>query len=156
MDYLSAHINNHACALTVEKGLQVEIPERAKYIRVIMDELTRIASHELWCGAMAMDLGAFTPFFYAFRERETITDIMEETCGARLTMNYMVPGGVMADIHPNFQKRVKDFITLFKSNIDEYDELLTGNIIFKNRMKNVGVLSKEDAISYGCTGLVTD
>jgi NADH-quinone oxidoreductase subunit D/NADH-quinone oxidoreductase subunit C/D len=103
---------------------------------------------------MAMDLGAFTPFFYAFRERETINDIMEETCGARLTMNYMVPGGVMADIHPTFQQKVKDFITLFKSKIDEYDELVTGNIIFQNRMKGVGILSKKDAISYGCTGPV--
>ncbi len=154
MDYLSAHMNNHACAMTIEKALQVEIPSRAQYIRVIMSELTRIASHELWWGAMAMDLGAFTPFFYAFRERETINDIMEETCGARLTMNYMVPGGVMANIHPTFQQKVKDFITLFKSKIDEYDELVTGNIIFQNRMKNVGVLSKEDAISYGCTGPV--
>jgi NADH-quinone oxidoreductase subunit D/NADH-quinone oxidoreductase subunit C/D len=152
MDYLSAHINNHACALCVEKGLQVEIPERAQVIRVLMDELTRIASHELWWGAMAMDLGAFTPFFHAFRERETINDIMEETCGARLTMNYMVPGGVMADIHPNFQKRVKDFLVLYKKKIKEYDELVTGNIIFQNRMKGVGYLSPEDAISYGCTG----
>ncbi len=152
MDYLSAHINNHACALCVEKGLQVEIPERAQVIRVLMDELTRIASHELWWGAMAMDLGAFTPFFHAFRERETINDIMEETCGARLTMNYMVPGGVMADIHPNFQRRVKDFLVLYKRKIKEYDELVTGNIIFQNRMKGVGYLSAEDAISYGCTG----
>ena len=154
MDYLSSHINNHCCALCVEKGMQIEIPERAKVIRVLMDELTRIASHELWWGAMAMDLGAFTPFFHAFRERETINDIMEETCGARLTMNYIVPGGVMQDIHPNFQKGVKDFIALFKSKADEYDELLTGNIIFQNRMKGVGVLSKEDAISFGCTGPV--
>jgi NADH-quinone oxidoreductase subunit D len=154
MDYLSAHMNNLACAMTVEKGLQIEVPQRAQYIRVLMSELTRIASHELWWGAMAMDLGAFTPFFYAFRERETINDIMEETCGARLTMNYMVPGGVMADIHPTFQQKVKDFITLFKSKIDEYDELVTGNIIFQNRMKGVGILSKEDAISYGCTGPV--
>jgi NADH-quinone oxidoreductase subunit D len=152
MDYLSAHINNHACALCVEKGLQVEIPPRAQVIRVLMDELTRIASHELWWGAMAMDLGAFTPFFHAFRERETINDIMEETCGARLTMNYMVPGGVMADLHPNFQKRVKEFITLYKLKISEYDELITGNIIFQNRMKGVGYLSAEDAISYGCSG----
>lgn len=152
MDYLSAHINNHACAMCVEKGLQVEIPPRAQVIRVLMDELTRIASHELWWGAMAMDLGAFTPFFHAFRERETINDIMEETCGARLTMNYMVPGGVMQDIHPNFQRRVKEFIQLYKSKIHEYDELVTGNIIFQNRMKNVGNLSAEDAISYGCTG----
>jgi NADH-quinone oxidoreductase subunit D len=152
MDYLSAHINNHACALCVEKGLQVEIPPRAQVIRVLMDELTRIASHELWWGAMAMDLGAFTPFFHAFRERETINDIMEETCGARLTMNYMVPGGVMADLHPNFQKRVEEFITLYKHKIDEYAELVTGNIIFQNRMKGVGYLSAEDAISYGCSG----
>jgi NADH-quinone oxidoreductase subunit D/NADH-quinone oxidoreductase subunit C/D len=152
MDYLSSHINNHGCSLCVEKGLQIEVPERAQVIRVIMDELTRIASHELWWGAMAMDLGAFTPFFYAFRERETITDIMEETCGARLTMNYICPGGVMADIHPNFQQRVKSFIALFKSKFDEYNELVTGNIIFQSRMKGVGVLSKQDAISYGCTG----
>jgi NADH-quinone oxidoreductase subunit D len=152
MDYLSSHINNHACALCVEKGLQLEIPPRAQSIRILVDELTRIASHELWWGAMAMDLGAFTPFFHAFRERENINDIMEETCGARLTMNYIVPGGVMADIHPNFQKRVKNFIQLFKSKVDEYDELVTGNIIFQNRMKGIGYLSPQDAISYGCTG----
>lgn len=154
MDYLSAHINNHACALTVEKAMQIEVPQRAQYIRVIMDELTRIASHELWWGAMAMDLGAFTPFFYAFRERETITEIMEETCGARLTMNYMVPGGVMADIHPDFVRKVKAFIQQFKKYVNEYDELVTGNVIFQNRMKGVGYLSKEDAISYGCSGPV--
>src|SRR5215204_972718 len=154
MDYLSAHMNNHACAMTIEKAMQIEVPSRAQYIRVIMDELTRIASHELWWGAMAMDLGAFTPFFYAFRERETITEIMEDTCGARLTMNYMVPGGVMVDLHPTFQQKVKEFIQLFKSKIDEYDELVTDNIIFQNRMKGVGYLSKEDAISYGCTGPV--
>ncbi len=154
MDYLSAHINNHACAMCVEKGMQIEVPARAQVIRVLMDELTRIASHELWWGAMAMDLGAFTPFFHAFRERESINDIMEETCGARLTMNYMVPGGVMHDLHPNFQQRVKDFITLYKSKIHEYDEMVTGNIIFQNRMKGVGYISPEDAISYGCTGPV--
>jgi len=152
MDYLSAHINNHACALCVEKGLQIEIPQRAQVIRVIMDELTRIASHELWWGAMAMDLGAFTPFFHAFREREAINDIMEETCGARLTMNYMVPGGVMSDLHPNFQRKVKEFITLYKSKVKEYDELVSSNVIFINRMKHVGTLSASDAISFGCTG----
>jgi len=101
---------------------------------------------------MAMDLGAFTPFFHAFRERETINEIMEETCGARLTMNYMVPGGVMYDLHPDFQRKVKEFITLYKLKIHEYDELVTGNIIFQNRMKGVGYLSPEDAISFGCTG----
>ncbi|MFT3845321.1 MAG: NADH-quinone oxidoreductase subunit D [Lacibacter sp.] len=154
MDYLSAHINNHACALVVEKGLQIEVPERAQVIRVLFDELTRIASHELWWGAMAMDLGAFTPFFHAFRERESINVIMEETCGARLTMNYYVPGGVMMDLHPDFQRRVKEFITLYKKKIHEYDELVTGNIIFQNRMKGIGYISAEDAISYGCTGPV--
>ncbi len=152
MDYLSAHINNHACALCVEKGLQLEIPARAQMIRILMDELTRVASHELWWGSMAMDLGAFTPFFHAFRERESINEIMEETCGARLTMNYMVPGGVVQDLHPNFQKKVKSFLQLYKQKIHEYDELVTGNIIFQNRMKGVGIIKPEDAISYGVTG----
>jgi NADH-quinone oxidoreductase subunit D/NADH-quinone oxidoreductase subunit C/D len=138
--------------LCVEKGLQVEVPLRGQYIRVIMDELTRVASHLLWWGAQAMDLGAFTPYFYAFRERELITDIMEETCGARLTMNYMVPGGVMHDLHPDFQRKVKAIINQTKEKFHEYDELVTGNIIFENRMKNVGFISKEDAVSYGCSG----
>lgn len=154
MDYLSAHINNLACVMTVEKAMQIEVPERAKVIRVLMNELTRIASHELWIGAMAMDLGAFTPFFYAFRERELITDIMEETCGARLTMNYMVPGGVMYDIHPSFQQKVKEFVTQFKHKVTEYEDLVTNNVIFQSRTKGVGFLSKEDAISYGCSGPV--
>jgi len=154
MDYLSAHINNHACALVVEKGLQVEVPSRAKVIRILMDELTRIASHELWLGAMAMDLGAFTPFFHTFREREAINEIMEDTCGARLTMNYMVPGGVMQDIHPDFQRKTKAFVAQFKRKIGEMDEIVTGNTIFQNRMKGVGIITKEDAIAYGCTGPV--
>lgn len=154
MDYLSSHINNLGCALTVEKAMQIEVPPRAKVIRVLMSELTRIASHELWLGAMAMDLGAFTPFFYAFREREMINEIMEDSCGARLTMNYMVPGGVMYDIHPEFQQKVNAFVKQFKEKVVEYDDLVTNNVIFQNRMKGVGVLSKEDAISYGCTGPV--
>ncbi len=154
MDYLSSHINNTACALLVEKGMQIEVPERAKFVRTILNELTRIASHELWIGAMAMDLGAFTPFFYAFREREMITDIMEDTCGARLTMNYIVPGGLMYDIHPEFQTKVKAFIKQFKEKVTEYEDLVTGNIIFQSRTKGVGVLSAEDAISYGCSGPV--
>lgn len=152
MDYLSSHINNHGCALCVEKGLQIEIPPRAQVIRVLMDELTRLASHCLWWGAMAMDIGALTPFFHAFREREMINDIFEETCGTRLTMNYMVPGGVMADLHPNFNRRVKEFIVQFKNKIGEYDELLTNNVIFQNRTKNIGYITKEDAISYGLSG----
>ncbi len=154
MDYLSSHINNHACALAVEQGLQVEVPPRAQVIRVLMDELTRIASHVLWWGAMAMDVGALTPFFHGFREREMINDIMEETCGARLTMNYMVPGGVMFDLHPNFQRRVKEFIRFFKKKLPEYDELLTNNIIFQQRTRGVGVLTAADAVAYGTTGPV--
>lgn len=152
MDYLSAHINNQACALVVEKALQVEVPARAKAIRVILSELTRLASHQLWWACMGLDLGAVTPFFYAFREREAINDIMEESCGARLTQNFMVPGGIMTDVHPNFQKRVKDTMKQVKDKFHEYDELLSGNVIFQERLKGVGYLSKEDAISYGCTG----
>ena len=103
---------------------------------------------------MAMDVGALTPFFHAFRERELINDIMEETCGARLTMNYIVPGGVMFDLHPNFVKKVKDFVAFFRTKIDEYDTLVTYNVIFQERMKGVGVISAADAISFGCTGPV--
>lgn len=154
MDYLSAHINNLGCALCVEKGMQIEVPARAQAIRIIMSELTRIASHELWIGAMAMDLGAMTPFFYTFRERETINDIMEQTCGARLTMNYMVPGGVMYDLHAEFVPRVRAFITQFKDKVTELEDLVTNNVIFRNRTEGIGVLSKEDAISFGCTGPV--
>ncbi len=152
MDYLSSHINNHACALCVEQGLQVEIPERAQVIRVLMDELTRLASHLLWWGSMAMDIGALTPFFHAFREREMITEMFEETCGARLTMNYICPGGVMADLHPDFQTKVKAFLKQLKEKLPEYHELVTGNIIFQNRTKGIGILSKEDAISFGVSG----
>lgn len=152
MDYLSSHINNHACCMVVEDGLQIEVPSRAQVIRVLMDELTRLASHQLWWGSMAMDIGALTPFFHAFREREMITNIFEDTCGARLTMNYMVPGGVMADLHPDFQKKVKVFLKQFKEKLPEYDELVTGNIIFQNRTKGIGILTQEDAISYGVSG----
>ena len=152
MDYLSCHMNNEAVCLCVENGLQLEIPERVKVIRTIISEQTRLSSHQLWWGVMGMDLGAITTFLYGFRDRELITDIFEETCGARLTMNYNVPGGVMFDIHPNFQKRTKDFITYFRKKLPEYDELLTGNVIFTERTKDIGYLSKEDAISYGVTG----
>ena len=154
MDYLSSHINNEAVCLTVEKALQLEVPDRVKVIRTLFDELTRLASHLLWWGVMGMDLGALTTYFYAFRDREMINDIFEETCGARLTMNYNVPGGLMFDIHPNFQKRVKDFIAHFKTKLPEYDRLLTGNVIFQKRTKGVGVLTKEDAISFGVSGPV--
>ncbi len=152
MDYLSAHMNNEAVALCVENALQVEVPERVKYIRTIMDELARLASHQLWWCVMGMDLGALTTFFYGLRDREMILDIFEETCGARLTVNYNLPGGVMFDIHPNFQKRVKDFITYFRKKLPEYDQLLTGNVIFRERTEGIGHLSLADAIAYGVTG----
>jgi len=99
-----------------------------------------------------MDLGAITSFLYGFRDREIITDIFEETCGTRLTMNYNVPGGLMTDIHPNFQKRTKDFVAHFKKKLPEYDQLLSNNVIFQERTKGVGLLSLEDAISFGVTG----
>ncbi|MEI6749231.1 MAG: NADH-quinone oxidoreductase subunit D [Bacteroidota bacterium] len=152
MDYLSAHMNNEAVCLCIENALQVEVPERVKYIRTIFDELQRLASHQLWWCASGMDLGALTAFFYGLRDREDILDIFEETCGARLTLSYSVPGGVMFDIHPNFQTKVKAFIKKFRKILPEYDKLLTDNIIFQNRTKGVGILSKEDAIAFGVTG----
>ncbi len=152
MDYLSSSINNECCALAVEKGLQMDIPERAKVIRTIVAELTRITSHELWYGSLGLDLGAVSPFFWAFREREIIFEILEETCGNRLTMNYITPGGVMADLHPTFVKRVKAVLNQLKETMKEYDKLLTNNVILQSRLKDVGYISPEDAISYGCTG----
>lgn len=152
MDYLSSHINNEAVCLTVEKALELEVPERVKVIRTIVGELTRLASHQLWWGVFGMDIGALTTYFYAFRDREMINDIFEETCGARLTMNYNIPGGLMFDIHPNFVNRVKAFVKHFKTKLPEYDRLLTGNIIFQKRTKSVGYLSAEDAINFGVTG----
>ncbi len=152
MDYLSCHINNEAVCLAVESGLGIEVPERVKVIRTILDELTRISSHLLWWGVMGMDLGALTTFFYGFRDREIITDIFEETCGARLTMNYNIPGGLMNDVPPQFSKRIKDLIIHLKKKLPEYDTLLTENVIFMERTKGIGILSREDAISYGVTG----
>jgi NADH-quinone oxidoreductase subunit D len=152
LDYLSAHMNNEAVCLAVENALEVEIPERVKYIRTIMAELQRIDSHQLWWSSMGMDLGALTTFFYGLRDREHILDIFEETCGGRLLLSYNTPGGVMYDIHPNFQKRVKDFIKYFRKKLPEYDQLLTGNVIFQNRTKGIGILTREDAINYGVSG----
>jgi NADH-quinone oxidoreductase subunit D len=152
MDYISAHINNEAVCLNVEKALEIEIPDRIKVIRTIMSELTRIQSHQLWWACFGMDLGGLTCFFYGLRDREMILDIFEETCGGRMIVSYNCPGGLMYDIHPNFQKRVKDFIKYFRKILPEYDDLLTGNVIFHERSKNIGILSKEDAISFGVTG----
>jgi len=152
MDYLSCHINNEAVCMVVENALEIEVSDRVKYIRTIIGELTRLSSHQLWWGVMGMDLGAITTFMYGFRDREMIIDIFEELCGARLTMNYNIPGGLMFDIPSNFQKSVKDYIVHFRKKLPEYDRLLSGNMIFLNRTKGIGYLSKEDAISYGVTG----
>jgi NADH-quinone oxidoreductase subunit D len=152
MDYISAHINNEAVCLNVEKALEIEIPDRIKVIRTIMSELTRIQSHQLWWACFGMDLGGLTCFFYGLRDREKILDIFEETCGGRMIVSYNCPGGLMYDIHPNFQKRVKDFIKYFRKILPEYDQLLTGNVIFHERSKGIGILTKEDAISFGVTG----
>jgi NADH-quinone oxidoreductase subunit D/NADH-quinone oxidoreductase subunit C/D len=152
LDYLSAHMNNEAVSLCVEKALEVEVPERVKYIRTILTELTRIASHQLWWCAFGMDMGGQTCYFYGLRDREKIMDIFEESCGSRLLHSFIMPGGLMHDVHPNFQKRTKEFIKYFRKIINEYDKILTGNIIFKERTRNIGVLSKEDAISFGITG----
>jgi NADH-quinone oxidoreductase subunit D/NADH-quinone oxidoreductase subunit C/D len=152
MDYLSAHINNEAVCLTVEKALEVEIPDRIKVIRTIMSELTRIQSHQLWWASFGMDLGGLTCFFYGLRDREKILDIFEETCGSRMIVSYNCPGGLMYDIHPGFQKKVKEFIKYFRKILPEYNQLLTGNVIFHERSKGIGKLSLEDAISYGVTG----
>ena len=152
MDYLSAIQNTEAVSLCVENALQVEVPERVKVIRTIMSELSRLASHQLWWCVMGMDMGALTTFFYGLRDREEILDIFEETCGGRLTFNYNIPGGLMYDLHPNFQNRVKTFIKNFKVKLPEYERLLSGNVIFTERTKGIGVLSREDAIAYGVTG----
>lgn len=152
MDYLSAHMNNEAVCLCVENALQIEVPERVKYIRTILDELNRLASHQLWWSAFGMDLGALTTFFYGLRDREKILDIFEESFGSRLLHSFNTPGGLMHDVHPNFQKRIKDFIKYFRKKLPEYDQLLSGNVIFKQRSVGIGMMSKETAISYGVTG----
>ena len=152
MDYMSAHQNRHCLCMCIEKALGIEVPRRAQVIRTMMDELMRISSHLLSFGCTAMDLGATTAFFYGFRDREKILDIFEETCGGRLIMNYNTIGGVQADLHPNFAKRVKEFIPYMRGIIHEYHDVFTGNIIAQSRLKGVGVLSREDAISFGATG----
>ena len=152
MDYLSAHMNNEAVCLCVENALQVEVPERVKYIRTILDELNRLASHQLWWAAFGMDLGALTTFFYGLRDREMILDIFEESFGSRLLHSFNTPGGLMHDVHPNFQQKIKEFIKYFRKKLPEYDQLLTGNIIFKQRAVGIGPMSKETAIAYGVTG----
>lgn len=152
LDYLSAHQSRHALCMCIEKAAGIEISERAKYIRTIMDELQRIDSHLLYFSCLVLDMGGFTPFFYGFREREMVLDIFEETTGGRLIQNYNMIGGVQADLHPDFQKKVKAFIKHMRGIVHEYHEIFTGNVIVTSRMKGVGVLSREDVISYGATG----
>ncbi len=152
MDYMSAHQNRHCLCLCIEKALGLEVPRRAQVIRTMMDELMRISSHLLSFGCTAMDLGATTAFFYGFREREMVLDIFERTCGARMSMNYNVIGGVMADLHPDFVKDVRHLCEIMPSRLKEYHKVFTGNLIAQNRLKKVGHLSKEDAINYAITG----
>lgn len=152
LDYLGAMQNRHALCMCIEQAMGVEVSDRVKVIRTIMDELQRIDSHILFFSCLCQDLGATTAFLYGFRDREKILDIFEETCGGRLILNYNTIGGVMADIHSNFQKRVKEFIPYMRKNIQEYHDIFTGNVIFQNRAKGVGVLTKEQCISFGCTG----
>ena len=152
MDYFSAHNYHHALCMIIEKAAGIEISRRAQVIRVMMDELSRIASHCLFIGTYCMDLGATTMLFYTLRVREQILDIMEKTCGARMTFNYDCIGGVMQDLAPDFVEDVKALLAVLPKNIKEYNEIFTGNVIAKNRMEGVGVLSREDAIAYGVTG----
>lgn len=152
MDYMSAHQNRHCLCMCIEKALGIQVPERAVVIRTMMDELMRISSHLLSFGCTAMDLGATTAFFYGFREREMVLDIFEKTCGARMSMNYNVIGGVIADLHPDFAKDVKALIDIMPERLKEYHTVFTGNLIAQNRLKGVGILKKEDAINYDITG----
>jgi NADH-quinone oxidoreductase subunit D len=152
MDYLSGMNNNHAFSLAVEKLAGLEVPDRASYIRIIMAELNRIASHLVSFGCYGLDMGAFTPFLYAFREREYILDLFEATCGARLTYSYIVPGGVTQDLPDRFLEAMAEFLDYFEPKIDEYNNLLSYNYIFVKRTANVGVISGEDAIRWGLTG----
>jgi len=152
MDYLAAMNNNHVFALAVEKLAGIAVPERAKYIRIIMAELNRIASHLVSFGTYGLDMGAFTPFLYAFREREYILDLFEAACGARLTYSYITIGGVTFDLPEGFVDRCREFLDYFEPKIDEYNRLLSYNHIFTKRTANVGVIRAEDAIRWGLTG----
>ncbi|MBD5218982.1 MAG: NADH-quinone oxidoreductase subunit D [Bacteroidales bacterium] len=152
LDYFSAHNYHHALCMLIEKAAGIEISRRAQAIRVLMDELSRIASHCLFIGTYCMDLGATTMLFYTLRVREQILDIMEKTCGARMTFNYDCIGGVMQDLAPDFVEDVKALLATLPTNLKEYDEIFTGNVIARNRLEGVGYLSREDAISYAVTG----
>jgi len=154
LDYTNGLSNNLAYCLACEKLIGLEIPKRAQYLRVILCELQRLAAHLLWLATHALDIGAMTVLFYAFRERETILTIVENVTGARLTPSYIRIGGLAQDVPPEFEGMVKAFIEEFPKRIDEYETLLTENIIWKKRTQNISPLSAEDAINYGVTGPV--
>ncbi len=154
MDYLAAMNMNLGWALTVEKLLKYELPEKAKHLRVIIAEMGRIASHLVGMGAYGLDLGTFSPFLYAFREREKILDLFEMACGARLTYSYLTVGGATHDLPPGWLKKCEEFLDQLVPVIDECHTLLTSNTIFVRRTAGIGVLSPEMAIDYGCTGPV--
>ncbi len=152
MDYVAAMSQELGYVLAIEKLLGLEIPERAQAIRVVISELQRIASHLLSVGTYGLDMGGFTPFLYAFRDREKILRIFEEICGARLLYNYMRPGGVSRDLTPGVIDKIKDFTKYFPSQLDEMNDLLTNNSIFISRTAHIGVITADQAISYGLSG----
>ena len=152
LDYLASMNNNLGFALAVEKLMGIEVNDRVKVIRVIMSELNRIASHLVAFGTYALDLGAFTPFLYAFRERERIIDLFEDVCGARLLYNYIWIGGLSHDLPPGWVEKCRDFCDYFLPNIKEYNDLLSYNQIFIDRTADIGVMNAEQAIAYGATG----
>jgi len=154
MDYVAAVSNGLGYCETVEKLLSVEAPPRAQYIRVILTELCRISSHQVWLGTHALDIGALTPLFYAFRDREEILKIFEKYCGARLTTHAFRIGGCIYETYEGFEEDVKKFCTFFLPKLDEYEELLTTNRIWVTRTKGVGLLSPEQCIALGVTGPV--
>jgi len=151
-DYLASMNSNFGYVVAMEDLMEIKVPERVDYIRVIMGELNRIASHLLALGTYGMDVGAFTPFLYMLRDRERILDMFEYTCGARLLYNYMWVGGVSHDLPKDFVKICTDFLDYFEPQISEYNELLTYNKIFIERTADVGVLPADVAVSFGVTG----
>jgi len=152
LDYTNAMGNNLAYVLAVEKLLGLEVPKRAQYLRVMMAELQRIAAHLIWLGTHVLDMGATTPIFYTFREREDILRIFEEVAGGRLTPTYLRIGGLSKDLPEGIEEKVKSFVRTFPDHMKEYETLLTKNVIWMQRTKGVGIISKEDAISWGVTG----
>ena len=152
MDYVAAVSNGLGYCETVEKLLNATAPPRAQYVRVILTELNRIASHLLWLGTHALDIGALTPLFYCFREREEILRIFENYCGARLTTHAFRIGGLQYETYDGFEAQVKAFCADFPNKVDEYEQLLTGNRIWVGRTKGVGVLTSQQAIELGVTG----